>query len=95
MTATAVGLFRESFFCRAARPVILFCRWILFTGRSVVIGRAKLLAALPAPGSATSGSYGEGTRSLQTASKDIVTRGIFEGPALAPRTLLCVCRHLL
>lgn len=95
MTATAVGLFRESFFLGAARSMILLGRWYLFACRRINIQRAEFIATFPAPGTATAGTYGKGARSLQATRKDIVTRGIFEGPAFAPRTLLCVGRHSL
>ena len=76
MTATAVGLSRESFFLGAACAVILFRAWGFLASSRIDVERTELLATFPAPGSATASSYGEGPRSLQTACKDIVTRGI-------------------
>ena len=90
MTATAVGLSRESFFLGATAPVILFRAWGFLASSGIDIERTELLATFPAPGSATAGPYLEGAHGLQAACKDIVTRGILQGPAFAPRTLLRV-----
>ena len=76
MTATAVGLSRESFFLGAARSVILFRAWGFLASSGIDVERTELLPAFPAPGSATASSYSEGTRSLQAACKDIITCGI-------------------
>jgi hypothetical protein len=78
MTPTAVGLFRESFFCgiRTAGPVVLFRRQGLFPCCGVNIHRTKLLATFPAPGSTAARPYLEGTPCLQTTRKDIVTCSI-------------------
>ena len=59
----------------------------------VDIDRAEFLAAFPAPGSATAGTDLEGTGSLESTGKDIVTRGILQGPALTPGTLLRITGH--
>jgi hypothetical protein len=58
MTSTAVGFSRESFFLgvSTAGPMILFCRWDLFSGGGIDVERTELLSALPAPGAATAGS---------------------------------------
>lgn len=93
MTATAVGFFGESFFLGATGPVMLLCRWDLFARCRVVVEGAELLAAFPAPGTATARSYREAAARLKTTRKDIVTGGVFQCPALTPRALLCICRH--
>lgn len=76
MTSTAVGFSRESFFFGATGPMVFLCRWGLFARRRVVVEGAELLAAFPAPGPPAARSYREGTPSLQTTRKDIVTGGI-------------------
>ena len=95
MTATAVGFFGEPFFLGAAGPMILFCRWGFFTCGGVNIDRAELLAAFPAPGTATASPDLEGASSLEATCKDIVTGGVFEGPTLTPWTLFRICGHSL
>jgi hypothetical protein len=55
----------------------------------------ELLAAFPAPGTATAGPELEGASSLEATCKDIVTGGVFEGPTLTPWTLFRICGHSL
>lgn len=95
MTATAVGFCRESFFFSVSTTgaVVFFGRGCLFPRGRVDVERAELLTAFPAPGAATASPYGEAAFSLEAARKDIVTCGIFEGPALAPWALFRICRH--
>jgi hypothetical protein len=97
MTATAVGLSRESFFlgARTAGPMSLFCAWDLFTRRRVDIERTELLAAFPAPGSPAASPNRKAAPRLKSTCKDVVTCRIFQSPALAPRALFCVTAHLL
>jgi hypothetical protein len=64
------------------------------TGRRIHILPTELLATLPAPRTTTSRSYHKHPMGLEATGKDIVTGGVFEAPALTPRTLLCVVRHV-
>ena len=93
MTATAVGLFRESFFCCATLAMIIPRTLDLFSRKRVNVDGTKLLTAFPAPRAAASSANCKGAACLQSARKDIVTRRIFQSPALAPRTLFCIIAH--
>ena len=87
MTATAVGLCRESFFLGAAGPMRLLGRRDFSPRGRVNIDRTELFPTLPAPGTATSGAHHKPPCRLQTTGKNIVTGGVFEGPALTPGAL--------
>jgi len=64
MTATAVGLFRESFFCRAATTMLVPRTRNLFTRKRVNVDRAEFLATFPAPRSATASANRKGAPRL-------------------------------
>lgn len=76
----------------------LAAEWVVMVLRSrqartchwVVIGPAILLSALPAPGAPTARAHVELPTRFKPAGKHIVARRILEGPAAAPRTLLCI-----
>ena len=93
MTATAVGLFRESFFCCATLAMTIPGALDLFSRKRVNVDGTKLLTTFPAPRAAASSANCKGAACLQSARKDIVTRRIFQSPALAPRTLFCIIAH--
>jgi hypothetical protein len=95
MTATAVGLSRESFFLGAAGSMILLRRRSFSARDRINIDGAELFPTLPAPGTATPGAHGECARRLEATGENIVTGSIFQCPALTPRTLFCVSCHLV
>jgi len=77
--------------------MILFCIRRLHPCQWIYVNGTELLSTVPAPGSSTACAHIEDVICLKAARKNIVACCIFEGPALAPRALLCIRigRHLL
>jgi hypothetical protein len=68
--------------------VIIFRIRIALAGLRVGVGCAELLSAFPTPTSTATSTHRKLARDFQATRENIVTRRIFETPALTPRALL-------
>ena len=91
VSSAAVALLGEAGLGPAAEGVVVATspRTLLSSDRVVVLS-AILLATLPAPCATTAGTHVELVIVIQSTCEDIVTRGVLQGPATAPRTGLCI-----
>ena len=89
VSATTIRLFLETGLLLTTKRIMrVFRILIAFSRKRVIIGRTILLAAGPAPGSATPLAHMIRIVFIQTTGKDIGTSRILQAPSGAPRTLL-------
>ena len=91
---TTVLLLLESILpLTAASVMIVLGSWQLLTRSRIVVLPTEFLATAPAPRLTATMALYKGPFGFQAARKDIVTRGVLQGPAFAVRALLCIiCR---
>jgi len=91
--AAAPTVFRllEAVLCDAARRrMTFFCAPEFLARRWVMIRRAVFFPAAPTPRATTACAHYEFSPEVQATRKNVVTRGVFQTPALTPGTLFGV-----
>ena len=92
VSASAVTLLCEAFFCLTAKGIMPVLRiWPALARGRISIETTVFLSAGPAPGLSAPLAHVEFVLVIEATGKDIVTCGVFQRPAAAPRTLFGVC----
>jgi hypothetical protein len=94
VSSTAIRGLRKSRLCTTTAGIVMIaCPCGFLAGRRVNILSAELSAAFPAPRATTARARFKTTTAtcLKSACENIVTRGVFQTPTLAPGTLFGVC----
>ena len=89
-TATIILLFKSWFRLTTVGIMMFFCIGTFYPSYRIIIESTELFSTVPTPGATASCSFDKLTGGLQSTGKDVITRIIFQAPAIAPRALFGV-----